>query len=251
LKKKQIGLVLSGGGARAFAHLGVLKAIEEYQIDIACVAATSMGAVVGAFWAKGYSTNDIKTVLETIRIRKFLQWNWSKGILNQKKIYHLLSNYFPNNSFESLKKPLYITCTDIQEGKKVVFSEGELLEPLVGSITVPGLMMPFAWKNNQLVDGGMLENLPATVLQGKCDYLIGVHSNPIGKKTVNNLRNSIERAFLIIIAQNVKQTQTLCDLLIEPKELADIRFSDFKKIDLIVEIGYQEAKKQLYPLIEH
>jgi len=245
LEHKRIGLALSGGGARAFAHLGVLKVLEEQKIEISCISGTSMGAIIGAFWAKGYSADEILQILKNIRFRKFLQWNWSKGILSSQKIYHFLNQYFPENSFKSLKIPLYVSCTDMKEAKTVCLSEGKLIEPLVGSISVPGLMMPFSFKNYQLADGGMLENLPASVLKNKCDYLIGVHSNPTNKKTIKTLRQSLEKAFLITIANNTGHSKEICDLLIEPPKLSHYRFSDFKKIEQLYQEGYSYSKKLL------
>jgi len=245
LGNKRIGLALSGGGARAFAHLGVLKVIEEQQIEISCISGTSMGAIVGAFWAKGYKAEEILEILKNIRIRKFLQWNWSKGLLSSQKVYQFLARYFPENHFKNLQVPLYVSCTDMKEAKTVVFSEGKLLEPLVGSITVPGLMMPFLFKNHELADGGMLENLPSGILKNKCEYLIGVHSNPVGKKKIRTVRQAIEKAFLITIANNTQASKEICDLVIEPHKLAQYRFSDFKKATDIYQEGYRFSKKLL------
>jgi NTE family protein len=245
LENKRIGLSLSGGGARAFAHLGVLKVLEEQKIEISCISGTSMGAIIGAFWAKGYPSEEILQILKKIRFRKFLQWNWSKGILSSQKIYNFLKQYFPENSFKSLKMPLYVSCTDMKESKTVCFSSGKLIEPLVGSISVPGLMMPFNLKHYQLADGGMLENLPSGVLKGKCDYLIGVHSNPANKKNIKTLRQSLEKAFLITIANNTHHSKEICDLLIEPPKLSHYRFSDFKKATQLYEEGYLYSKKLL------
>ncbi|KOY85993.1 hypothetical protein AD998_07410 [bacterium 336/3] len=242
---KRIGLTLSGGGARAFAHVGVLKVLEEQKIEISCISGTSMGAIIGAFWANGYKAEEILQILKKVKIRSFLQWNWSKGLLSNQKVYRFLSQYFPENSFKKLQIPLYVSCTDIKEVKTICFSDGKLIEPLVGSISVPGLMMPFSFKNHQLTDGGMLENLPSGILKNKCDYLIGVHSNPANKKMIRTLRQSIEKAFLITIANNTQNSKEICNLLIEPSKLSNYRFSDFKKATQLYEEGYHYSKKLL------
>ncbi|MDX1903091.1 MAG: patatin-like phospholipase family protein [Thermonemataceae bacterium] len=244
VQEKRIGIALSGGGARGFAHLGILKAFEEANISIDVLAGTSMGAIIAAFWAKGYKADEIFTLLHQLKLRQFIRWRKPhQSLFSYQKIYKFLKNYFPDNQISSLQKPLTITCTNLIEGNLVSFSEGELLEALIGSFAIPALLEPVKFRDMELIDGGIIQNLPSEVIRQQCDYLIGVHCNPLSKKSGKNMRENIERTFIVAVQANISSAIALCDLFIEPPNLSNYRFADIKKAPAIFEEGYWYAKK--------
>lgn len=239
--RQKIGLTLSGGGARGFAHLGLLKAIEEKQIPIDILSGTSMGALVGAFWAKGYKAEEILQILKKFTLASLLHFDVKKGLLNYTKLRKILQNYFPENSFESLQKPFWIACTDLVSVRTVYFSEGNLLEPLLGSITIPPLARPVAWQGYDLIDGGILDNIPVQPIRSRCEILIASHCNvPLRQKT-HNLVQAVEQMFVVAVSKFALQAQSLVDFWFEPPAMKDYRFRDFKKADAIFRVGYEYA----------
>lgn len=241
--KKKIGLTLSGGGARGFAHLGLLKVLEEQKIEVDVLSGTSMGALVGAFWAKGYPAEQILEILKKFTLTSLLQLNFRKGLLNYQKVRKILERYFPENDFGALQKPFWIACTDLISVKTIYFSENELLEPLIGSITIPPLARPVIWQNYELIDGGILDNIPAQIIREKCDTLIISHCNVPLKARSKNLVQAFEQMFVAAVSKFALQAQHIADIWFEPPAMKYFRFRDFKKADEIFEVGYQHAKQ--------
>lgn len=242
---KTFGLSLSGGGARAIAHLGLLQYLEEKNIGIEVLSGTSAGGLIASLWAKGYTAKEILSIFKDFSFRKVLQCSLSKGLLKQKKLYDLLKNFFPENDFAALTKRLWIACTDLKAAKIVYFSQGKIIEPLLGTIAIPPLMRPVDFMGQQLLDGGILNNLPAQVIRPHCDFLLASHSNPASWQAVKTMREAIEKSFLLAIAQNTQQAKNIADLYFEPPFLADFRFTDIKKIQKIYDLSYQYAQENL------
>ncbi|MCA9839066.1 MAG: patatin-like phospholipase family protein [Trueperaceae bacterium] len=161
--KKQVGLILSGGGARGFAHIGVLKALEQTDIQIDVVAGTSMGAVLGAFHAAGYKAESIYKIAKDLSWRDVLDLSLNSGFIKGDKLHRFLSEYLPRN-FKDLKKPLAVTTTDIETGEEVVIMEGDLITALRASSCYPGAFEPLQFRGRTLADGGIVNNLPVEAL---------------------------------------------------------------------------------------
>lgn len=243
--KHVLGLTLSGGGARAVAHLGLLRYIEEQKIPIQVLSGTSAGALIATLWTRGYAARDILEIIQSFSFRKIFQFSFQKGFLNPKKLKETLKNFFPENDFAALCKKVFVACTDLKSTQSVYFSEGRLIEPLLGTLAIPVLMKPIEFQTYQLLDGGILDNLPTSVIRPHCDLLIASHCNPAKNGATRTMREAIEKSFLLAIAQNTKASRNLADLYLEPPELAHFRFSDLKKATEIYEIGYQYAQEKL------
>ena len=158
-RKKQIGLVLSGGGARGFAHIGVLKALEEAQIQVDVIAGTSMGAILGALYAAGYKAEAIYDMALSASWRDVLDFSFQAGLIKGDKLHQFLATYLPRD-FSSLKKPLAVATTDIESGEEVLLSEGDLITALRASSCYPGAFEPIQFRGRTLADGGIVNNLP-------------------------------------------------------------------------------------------
>lgn len=242
-----VGLTLSGGGARAVAHLGLLQYLEEQKIAIQVLSGTSAGALIATLWTGGYAARDILEIIQSFSFGKILQLSFQKGFLNQKKLKETLKNFFPENDFAALSKKVFVACTDLKSTQSVYFSEGKLIEPLLGTLAIAPLMKPVDFEDYQLLDGGILDNLPTKAICKHCDFLIASHSNPASHKATQTMREAIEKSFLLAIAQNTQESKKLADFCFEPPALANFRFTDLKKAKEIYEIAYLYAQeKQIF-----
>jgi NTE family protein len=245
----KIGMALSGGGARGFAHLGVLKALQEFGVVIHMLSGTSAGSIVGAFFAHGYTPDQTLSILSNTGILNSVRpaWSWS-GILSLDGFKETLKKHFPENSFEALKLPLTIAATEIRLGKIVYFSKGELITPIIASSSIPAVFNPVTFNGNTYIDGGILDNLPVRPLVGKCDFIIGVHTNPVSQKfDIKNAKEITMRSLLMAINVNSTASKAHCNIVIEPPALGTYSPLDISKANEIFEIGYTYTKNNFSP----
>lgn len=244
----QIGLVLSGGGARGFAHLGVLKVLDELNLKPAAISGVSSGAIFGALYSYGKTPEQILEMAKRNSYFGISNFLWRKeGLFSMETIRKILTEAIPENSFESLKIPLYINATDFLHNKTIFFSSGELIEPLIASASFPVLFEPVPIENSKLVDGGVLDNFPVEPLVDMCDKIIGSHVNRL--ETINDMNTKfskammIERSFQLAIANSVYSKVNRCHIFIEP-HLNSFGLFRMKNIEQIFEIGYRAALKE-------
>ncbi len=243
--KSKIGIVLSGGGARGIAHLGVLKALEEFSIQPSVISGTSAGAIAGAFYAAGYSLSEIKKIVEQNEIFNFSNILIKKqGIFAMKGFEKMYQTYFPTNSFEALNIPLHIAATDILKGETVYFSTGNLSMALMASSCIPVVFQPVNFNGTYYVDGGVLNNFPIEPLMNQCDVIIGSHVNSI-RQEVNeiHMKDIVDRSFHLALNGTVKDKAGNCRLFIEPPNMSQFSIFDIKKSDEIFNYGYSYTKK--------
>jgi NTE family protein len=248
----KIGLALSGGGARGFAHLGIAQYMYEQNIRPDMISGTSAGAIAGAFLAAGYDPKRTMEIISDINFLKFFRpaMSWS-GLVNLEKISDLLLEYFPENSFSNFKTPLIISTTNYTKGENVNFESGELIKPLLASASIPIIFKPIMIGEEAYVDGGISNNLPVNVLKSHVDFTIGVNCNPIGISTANNnMKDVLERTMLMIINYQTKEQAKLCDIFIEPQQLSNYKVFSISKAKEMYEIGYESAKATFSQLAE-
>lgn len=158
--RPKVGLILGGGAARGYAHLGVLKKLEEENIPIDFIIGTSIGALIGAIYASG---NDLEKIIKDVRDINFLKLIKmvdlnipQKGFIKGDKIEKFLSNYIKND-FNELKIPLYAIATDIKHGREIIFSNGPVIKAVRASISIPVVFEPVEFQNTKLVDGSIID----------------------------------------------------------------------------------------------
>lgn len=241
----KIGLALSGGGARGFAHLGIAQYLYEQNIRPDMISGTSAGAIAGAFLAAGYEPKRTMEIISDINFLKFFRpaLSWS-GLVNLEKISDILKDYFPENSFEDFKIPLVIATTNFTKGENVNFDSGELIKPLLASASIPVIFKPIIIGEELYVDGGITNNLPVNVLKPHVDFTIGVNVNPVGISNQNsNMKDVLERTMLMVINYQTKEQAKLCDIFIEPDGLSPFKVFSLSKAKEIYEIGYESARQ--------
>lgn len=241
----KIGLALSGGGARGFAHLGIIKALEELGIAISEISGTSAGAIAGAFYCYGHKPDHILDIITSTGFLKSVRpaWSWT-GLLSMDGFKELMHRYIQEDSFENLKIPMTVAATEIRLGKVTYFNSGELISRVIASSTIPALFNPMILDGHVYVDGGIMDNLPVRPLVGKCDFIIGSHSNPVEQRfDIKNVKEVTERSLLIAINVNSSFSKSQCNIVIEPPELGKFHTFDLSRGREIFDIGYQYVKQ--------
>jgi NTE family protein len=246
-KKFKTGLVLSGGGARGFAHLGVIQALNEAGIFPDVISGTSAGAIVGVLYADGYAPREILALMNWASRFDFMRPALPReGLLQINGVDKILKANLRAKTFEELKIPLFVSATDLNQGKSVYFSKGDLFEPVMASASIPVLFQPVKINNVSYVDGGVLDNLPIKPIENSCQVIIGSFVNPIGYvEKVTGLINIAERTFLLSMSKDVVEKSKRFDLYIAPPELRNYGILDPEKSQEIFDLGYSATKEKL------
>ncbi len=240
----QVNLVLSGGGARGFAHLGMVKALIELGFEPKAISGTSAGAMAGAFLAAGYAPDEIVELFIKNNFFKMLGGAFNKGLLNMDKMETFFQSSLPSD-FESLKIPLNVNATDILTGEVVWFNAGLLIKPVLSSASIPGLFKPIFYQNKLLVDGGVINNLPVEPFVGSPLKTIGMHVNHVGViRPPSTTWSVIERVFELGVYSNAEHRRKMCDIYLEPEALSSIKIFDYQKARSIYQIGYDHVMQR-------
>jgi NTE family protein len=247
IKSKSVGLVLSGGGVKGMAHIGMIQALNEFGISTRSVSGTSVGALVGALYANGSSVVEmLQFFKETPLFRYHFMTILKPGLLDTERYFDLLARYLPGNTFESLQRKLYVVATDLQKGDEKIFSEGELIKPLLASAALPPVFSPVAINGRLYADGGIMNNFPYDEVAVSSDFVIGSNVSGIKEIPKEGIKSSLQLAnrttSLMIYAINRNKVNK-CDLLFEPKALELIGILDKKGIEKAYTIGYEHAAR--------
>lgn len=216
-KKYKVGLCLSGGGTRGFAHLGAFKAFEEYGIEFDAVAGASAGSLFGAIYATKMKYEQMYKLSKNVKNSDFRK---SKlGFLPSKmdNLQTLIKNVMPVKKIEDLAIPFYAVAVDLKTGNEIHFNKGDIASIVSGSCAIPGVFYPVKYKNMTLIDGGVRNNIPADVLKmNGCDFVITVDCNctrgggtnsesfitqfttSVGIMSVNNSKHGLECSDIVI-----------------------------------------------------
>jgi NTE family protein len=241
------GLVLSGGGTRGFAHLGLLHALNEAGIYPDVISGTSAGALAGVLYADGHTPKEILKIMNSGSRLDFMRPTLPReGLLQIGGIIKILKANLRAKTFNDLKIPLYVSATDLNNGKAEYFSEGDLLDPVIASASIPVLFQPVIINDINYVDGGVLDNLPLKPIENKCRFLIGSFVNPVGYiEKCSGLINIAERTFMLSMSKEINEKSKRFDLFIAPLELRNYKILDPEKAEELFDIGYKATKERL------
>lgn len=254
----KVGLVLSGGGARGFAHVGIIKILDELEVKPTCISGCSMGAIIGTLYSLGHSGKDIEKKINDLTLKNILMVSIRKGG-NENKIEGYFNKLFENKKFEDLEIPIYINAVDIESGEEVIFDRGNLAKAVRASIAIPGMFKPAIINNRFLVDGGVKNNIPLQVLlDHKLDKIITVNAGPNrmadsiletvsldkSERKLPKLSKILIKSLLIMQSNKhmINYSRAKSDLFIVP-DLSKYTLIDFMKHKIIINIGEEEARK--------
>jgi NTE family protein len=261
VKKRKVGLALDGGGGRGMAHIGVIEVLEKEKIHIDMVAGTSAGAAIGALLAQGKKVDEMKVLARS--------WDWKQraqiidlalpksGFIAGKRVKEFLKSIIGDVEFSDLKLPFACVATDVITGEEVVINQGSVLEAVRASISMSIIFSVAKWQSRYLVDGGLVDPVPVSVLRDMgADFIIAVNVAPRmstrqeriypGKNNAEeasaikepNILNIIMKMSAIANSQIVEASLEGADVIIEPR-LAGIGLGDFSHIEeCILEGGF-------------
>lgn len=252
-ERKKIGLVLSGGGALGFAHIGAIEVLIENNIPIDIVTGTSMGALVGGMFA-GKGIDYLKEKIKTFKGTTIIDPSWflflEKGVFKGKKIVKYLEKNLGDMQVEDCPIKFGCIATDLETEEEYCFRQGRLVDAIRASIAVPGVFKPMELNGKSLYDGGLVNDFPVDLAKDMgADVIIGVfvdgyrHDEYKQKRTYEILLS----AFSIMIDRACEKSKKQCDYLIDVIQ-PDIRHIDFfskKKIAKSIEFGRKEMEKQM------
>ncbi|MGD0340812.1 MAG: patatin-like phospholipase family protein [Bacteroidales bacterium] len=246
-EKYNVGLVLSGGGARGFAHLGVLQALNEAGIFPDIISGTSAGALAGVLYCDGNSPKEILKIMRTNSRLDYMRPTLPRdGLLQISGVVKILETHLRAKKFEELKIPLVVTATDLNHGKAVYFSKGDLITPVIASSSIPVLFKPVIINNIYYVDGGVLDNLPIKPIENKCRMIIGSFVNPIGyEESTSGLIKIAVRTFMLDQTKEAEGKSGRFDLFIAPDELKNFSILDIDKAEDLFKVGYRVTCEKL------
>jgi len=259
---KKIGLALGGGAARGLAHIGVLEVLEKEGIPIDMIAGTSAGAAIGALYAQGKDTSQIKNLVADLgwkRLAPLIDLALPKtGFIEGRKIKELLRLIIGDKKFSDLKVPLACVATDIMTGEEVVIDRGSVLEGVRASISIPVIFTVVKWKGRYLVDGSLVNPVPVSVLkQMGADFIIAVNVIPDMRERVHrvskgqiegfkepNIFGVMMQSIYIATYSLVRSSLEGADIVIEP-ELAHIGYGDFHRAQECILQGKRSAEESI------
>lgn len=200
-KNKKIGLVLGGGGARGFFHMGVITAIQELEIKIEEISGTSIGAIIGLMYAANPKIN-FREIMEEMDFFELIK-AMVMGAKDNKEIEKFLKRYIGVDNFEDLKIKTRINATDINDQKEIVFDEGNIYPGVTASMTIPGAFSPLKYKNSFLIDGGISNNIPVTLIEKSREIVVSDISGPIKKIDEKTLATDVLYTAFAVMQQNL------------------------------------------------
>lgn len=242
-----LGVVLSGGGARGFAHIGAIKSLKENGLIPDIISGVSAGAILGALFCDGYEPEEVLDICSKERFRSLTEFTIPKsGLLNMNGLERFLKKNLRAKTFETLKTPLIVTATDLDACTSRHFRKGNLVDAICASASIPVIFNPREIEGVNYVDGGVLCNLPAYTLRDECRYVIGIDATShLGPDYKKSLLGITDRTFRLMLQANTLIEKRNCDLYIESEESKYYNIFDIENIRELTELGYKTMQKSL------
>ena len=244
--RPKVGLVLSGGASRGFAHVGVIKVLEEEGIPIDIIVGTSAGSLTGALYA--YYTNGqiLEREARSLRVEDvfdFSIFSIGVGVVKGEKIVDFVENRIKVKNIEDLKIPFAAVATDLNTGKKVVFKRGSISKAIRASTSISGIFIPLVSGGQILVDGGVVDSLPVDVARDMgADVVIAVDVTASSTNfDIKNVVDIIIQTFNIMGSEINKYKAKEADVIIRP-DVGGLGIIDFSQKDYLILQGERAAR---------
>jgi NTE family protein len=247
--KPKIALVLGGGAARGFAHVGVIRALEQEKIPIDMIVGTSVGSLIGAIYAADLNSFDLEWTafqLEKDDLFDFGVMNavTGMGLAKGDKLEAWVKKHIKTTNIESMRIPFAAVATDLNWGQKVILDKGSVAKAVRASSAIPGVFQPVQHQGKFLVDGGVVDNIPISVAKAKgADIVIAVDiSANLGNPNITNLVGVTLQATNIMFALNVEHSKRNADVLVTPTGIGDVGTLDFTQKKRCMQAGIEAAR---------
>lgn len=247
---KKLGLALGAGGSRGVAHIGFLKALEEKGVKPAYIAGASMGAVVGAGYAAGIDTEEMWAAVCEMKPTQLLSFTLQRGgVCSSRKMRSVLKRYYGDMTFEDLNIPFRCVAVDMRTQKLVEISEGNVLDAVLASSNIPILFRPIVREGKWLIDGGVLERVPARQVKDMGAEVVAAVDVLGWRKTPAQMKGTLSMALSMLdmmdnyrAAERRKENADIVDFWLEP-ELGDMSQYAFHGFEFAYKKGYESGKK--------
>jgi len=249
MEQKKIGIALSGGAARGFAHLGVLKALKENDIPIDFISGTSAGSIAGAAFASGLSVEEIAEIGRKMSWFKMTGFSYSaKGLLSNASMGEFFRKEFPVQTFEELKTPFAAVACDLETGEEVVLKADDLIGAIRASCAIPGIFAPVLRDGKILIDGGVIANVPTKAVKKLgAEIVIAVDVLASGATywgKPSTLVGILFQSTMMLLRAASKAHHYRADVVIVPK-IAHLRPDEIGKMDEFIKLGEQAALEKI------
>lgn len=236
-KKIKLGLALGSGGAKGFAELGALSAFEENGIHFDIIAGTSIGSVIGAFYADGYSVTDIFELLKRIDLGEVT--NMFMLGMDTSGMYNLIDREIGGKNIEELAKPFKVVATEIESGEERVFDSGNVASALCASSSFPPFFKPVVIGNERFVDGAFTNSIPADLVKGMgADYIVGI--DLANHEAKPSLLSRLFPTYKSKIKEPWAKGYEFSDVMLHP-DLSDFQATSYRRGKEMFDIGYHHA----------
>ena len=249
LPKPKIALVLGGGAARGFAHVGVIRALEQEKIPIDMIIGTSVGSLIGAIYANDQNCFELEWTAfalekDTLFDYGILNAITGMGMAKGEKLEDFVRTKITTKNIENLKLPFAAVATDLNRGTRVVLDSGPVAKAVHASCAIPGVFEPVNHQNRLLVDGGVVDNIPIAVAREKgADIVIAVDiSENVQNYNITNVVDVMIQAVNIMFDENVKYRKKEADVLITPA-VGNVAMLDFSQKKRCMQAGIEATQK--------
>ena len=248
-KPPKVGLVLGGGAARGFAHVGVIRVLEREKIPIDLIVGTSVGSLVGAIYADKKNSLELEWAAFSLEEKDVFDYTFispNQGFVRGERLEEFVLKKVSAREISQLKIPFAAVATDIQNGEVVVLSSGSVARAVRASSSIPGVFIPFRHQGKLLVDGGVLNNVPVDVArQLGADVVIAVNLGDGKKPTpVNNIFDTLVQTLNLMAMQTTEAKLAGADVVIRP-QVSQVGLIDFSKKKELLLAGMQAAEEAM------
>lgn len=252
-KKYGLGLALSGGFIKGFAHLGIVQALIEEDLKPEIISGVSAGALAGAFIADGYEPYKVVEIFQKQKFNQLTSFAMSvSGLLKMDEFVDFIKSHLSTNRIEELRTPLVISASDLDHGVSVQFRKGNLTQCISASCCMPILFSPIKIDGVNYVDGGVFKNLPVSPIRNECKRVIAVNVSPVNATQYKKNVVSIGvRCYNYLFRANTAHDKEIADLLIEAHNLDIFNNTELEKASEIFDRGYNQGKEQLKEILKN
>ncbi|HSU79755.1 MAG TPA: patatin-like phospholipase family protein [Candidatus Angelobacter sp.] len=247
MSRPTIGLALGSGGAKGFAHIGIIKVLAEAGIPIDYIAGSSMGALVAACYGVGHEWDRMEQMALSFKRTHYLDFTIPKmGFITGKKITDLIRVITYQKKFEDCRIPVKLVATDLLSGERVVFDQGYLFKAVRASLSIPGIFVPVRWGGRIFVDGGVVDRVPTQIVRDMgADLVISVDvSSFSGDAVIQSIFDVIVQSIDIMQQQLVNLQETHADVVIKPP-VSHFNSRAFTNLEQIIKLGEEAARSKL------
>lgn len=247
-KKPIVALVLGSGGARGYAHIGVIEVLEKYGIKPDFIVGTSAGSIVGSIYASGKSAEQLRDIAMQMKVADVREINIGlKGFFDGKKVEDYVNEQVAHTSLEKMKIPMYVVATELKHGKKVIFNYGNTGQAVRASVSIPSMFIPTKIAGQEYVDGGLVSPVPVDVARDLgADIIIAVDilAQPMHTET-SNVWGMFNQNINIMQNHLAREELKHANIVIQPDLREKGHIFDVKGREMTIQAGIDAAQNQL------